>query len=330
MVKKKTSIYSIAEEAGVSVSTVSRALNGNTRIGSETIDRIRRIAHQVGYKLPPLEKRPGNHGKGRAMRELSLVFYTESWMAQELIEGINSALGQVSQRISVISNSNGTELEELLPGDKQPDGIIFLGYPEKLIASGILQQVPGVQVVGHRKIQEFSCDRVGYNHNTIAELAVEHLQGLGLRKLGFYFQENIYVAEMRWTLFRFNAEFRNCQAVSLGFSNGEAGYSQVPSDKLKAFFKGGDTPLGIFAYDNTLANYLNFQLLSLGLIPEKDFYIVTCVGNQNKMGMLSPIPGMIKIDFHKIGALGAKSLIRRIANPTAAYQTILTEPQLQA
>ncbi|KAB5607736.1 extracellular solute-binding protein [Bifidobacterium jacchi] len=52
MDKGKTTIYDIAREAGVSPSTVSRALSQPGRISAKTEFRIRRVAEQLGYLTP--------------------------------------------------------------------------------------------------------------------------------------------------------------------------------------------------------------------------------------------------------------------------------------
>ena len=52
MIKNKTTIYDIAREAGVSPSTVSRALSQPGRISAKTEFRIRRVAEQLGYLTP--------------------------------------------------------------------------------------------------------------------------------------------------------------------------------------------------------------------------------------------------------------------------------------
>lgn len=50
---RPVTIKDIAREAGVSVSSVSYALRGNTRIGAKTRKRIEKIAQELGYKRNP-------------------------------------------------------------------------------------------------------------------------------------------------------------------------------------------------------------------------------------------------------------------------------------
>lgn len=46
----KPTIYTIAEEAGVSIATVSRAFNHSPRISEETRQRVLRVADALGYR----------------------------------------------------------------------------------------------------------------------------------------------------------------------------------------------------------------------------------------------------------------------------------------
>lgn len=43
-------IKDVAKEAGVSVSTASRALNNNPRISATTIEKVKKIAKKLDYK----------------------------------------------------------------------------------------------------------------------------------------------------------------------------------------------------------------------------------------------------------------------------------------
>ena len=49
-------IYDVAKAAGVAPSTVSRAFSRPGRVNAETAERIRHIAHELGYRVNPLAK----------------------------------------------------------------------------------------------------------------------------------------------------------------------------------------------------------------------------------------------------------------------------------
>lgn len=50
MIKSRVSLKDIAQRVGVSMVTVSAALNGNGRVGSDLARKIREIAREMGYR----------------------------------------------------------------------------------------------------------------------------------------------------------------------------------------------------------------------------------------------------------------------------------------
>ncbi len=59
---RRPTISDVAREAGVSVSTVDRALNGRARVRPETLERISAAAHRVGYHGLALMRRGLDRG----------------------------------------------------------------------------------------------------------------------------------------------------------------------------------------------------------------------------------------------------------------------------
>ena len=61
--RKEVRLEHIAEEVGVSIVTVSNALNGRKGVSEELRGRIRDTAAAMGYQMPKSEqkKRPGMH-----------------------------------------------------------------------------------------------------------------------------------------------------------------------------------------------------------------------------------------------------------------------------
>ena len=105
------SIKDVAKAAGVSHSTVSRALAGHARIPEETRARIERLAQEMGYT-------PSALARGLAMqqrRTLGVVVasLTDPY-ASEVVSGIEAAAR--AQDFTVILTSSGGDAERELAG----------------------------------------------------------------------------------------------------------------------------------------------------------------------------------------------------------------------
>ena len=83
-VKRRPTIRDVAERAGVSIATVSRALNDKGDVSSETRDRVREVARGVGYRADPTARSLVTQttgligvvvGDNAGHRDLSLVFF---------------------------------------------------------------------------------------------------------------------------------------------------------------------------------------------------------------------------------------------------------------
>ena len=61
--KDKATSFDIAHQAGVSQSTVSRALSNSPLVNQETRDRVKRIARELNYKV---DKNASNLRKQRS------------------------------------------------------------------------------------------------------------------------------------------------------------------------------------------------------------------------------------------------------------------------
>ena len=56
MMANRPTISDVAREAGVSVATVDRALNGRERVREETVKRVYEAAHRIGFRAANLLK----------------------------------------------------------------------------------------------------------------------------------------------------------------------------------------------------------------------------------------------------------------------------------
>lgn len=102
--EKKVTVYDIAEEMGISASTVSRVLNNSRLISDERSSEIHRVAKRLGYRKRVIKKQ----GK-RAILNIKLFLPTHKhvythlfYNPAELIAGMYEGFGDV--KVNIITN----------------------------------------------------------------------------------------------------------------------------------------------------------------------------------------------------------------------------------
>ncbi|BAS06757.1 catabolite control protein A [Arthrobacter sp. Hiyo4] len=105
-VSRAVTLTEVAKRAGVHVSTVSRALSSDPRIGAETVDRIRLLANEMGYEPDPAAAalRTGRSGVLGV-----LVPRVSDYVLATIYEGIDSFATERGYN-TFVSNSNDDPL----------------------------------------------------------------------------------------------------------------------------------------------------------------------------------------------------------------------------
>jgi DNA-binding LacI/PurR family transcriptional regulator len=191
MPAKSTSI-DIAYLAGVSQSTVSRALRGSPTVNEETRKRIEEIAHKLNYTV---DKNASNL-RSQHSNTIALLFFEDPTPDDSFINPFFlSMLGYIiricAQRgydLLISFQEPASNWHVTYDNSKKADGIILLGYGdyveyrarlEQLVAHGthfvrwgaVMEGQPGISI---------GCDNFqgGYD-------AAKHLLDLGRRRLAF-------------------------------------------------------------------------------------------------------------------------------------------------
>jgi DNA-binding LacI/PurR family transcriptional regulator len=190
--KGKTTSFDIAYMAGVSQSTVSRALRGSPLVNRETRQRIQSIAKQLNYTL---DKNASNLRTQRSAT-LALLLFEDKTTDDSLINPFFlSMLGSITRAcarqgydllISFQQLSNDWHAD--YRDSHKADGLILLGYGDYLISRPKLETLAaqgthfvcwGATVDGQPGVS-IGCDNV---HG--GRLATEHLLAQGRRRIAF-------------------------------------------------------------------------------------------------------------------------------------------------
>lgn len=179
--KPSATIYDVAQVAGVSPSTVSRALNKPGRINATTERRIREAARDLGYRINPMARALPT---GKTGTLALLVSDLATPMSFDLVGGAERVASAADHKLVLTESRESAEAERAAAERLQPavDGLLLvaswmdddeitrLAAEKPLVLAN--RRVPGVPSV----VPDASS---GIHH------ALDHLQAAGHRAVGY-------------------------------------------------------------------------------------------------------------------------------------------------
>lgn len=184
---RRVTIRDLARRAGLSVSTVSMALNNHTRVKEETRQRVRLLADEMNF-VPNVSARALSRSRtnliGVIIESVMKSFFPE------LLQGIEDVLFETDFNPIICYTRGDPEKERIYFTrlmDKQVDGIIYL---PPLPGAGISEQLRQVQSAGIpmlsiiRRQTEVEVPYVVVDNQQGGYLATRHLLELGHRRIG--------------------------------------------------------------------------------------------------------------------------------------------------
>ena len=179
--QRTVTIAAIAAEAGVSVPTVSRVLNGRSDVAAHTRERVEQLLKAHGYQ---------RRGSRPQARLIDLVFNDlDSPWALEIIRGVEEAahaegVATVVSAVHRRASATGEWLENL--GARASDGAILVTTDLDPALHFELEglQVPAV-VIDPAGVPALDVPTIGAANWEGGIRATEHLTELGHRRIGF-------------------------------------------------------------------------------------------------------------------------------------------------
>lgn len=173
----------IAREAGVSQSTVSRALRRDPRVTPDTQAKVEEVAQRLGY----VTNRAARSLKIRKTQTIGVVVADlRNPYFLEVVDGLHDELHIADYRTFLVTDrldyGRGADLIDVLVGSV--DGVIFASARSADSAPiGLADHgVPVVMI--NRELEDRPLDRVLSDYETGGALAARHLVGLGHRRIG--------------------------------------------------------------------------------------------------------------------------------------------------
>jgi LacI family transcriptional regulator len=307
--RTRPTIYDVARAAGVAPSTVSRAFSRPGRVNAETADRIRHVAHELGYRMNPIAR--GLPDGRTALLAIIVADLTNPFFFEIIRSAEKTAIDSGYTLLVVDAHESGEAerqaLERTLP---LVEGVVLA--TSRLSDSAIravAKQRP--TVVMNRVVTDVAS--VITDNAEGMRRAVEHLAGLGHSRMTYLAgPEASWADGMRWRAFRKTTQELGLRARRLGpfaptLAGGLSAAQALTTHSATA----------TVAYNDLLAIGVMRGLTRLGVeIPRE----LSVVGFDNIFGsdFCTPPLTTVAAPLRHFGAFAVQRLLNQLRNPSPA------------
>lgn len=326
---KTATLRDVAREAGVSVSTASRVLNGQPFVSSGVRERVLLASEGLGYRpdVAARSMRTGTTGAvGLVVSDISNPLFATIARAADL------ALSPRGYALMVANSANDPEHEaELIAAFRQRrlDGLMIAAADEA--AEGLAQRVDSFQaaVLLDREVAGSRADVVLSDHATGFAAAMRHLAGLGHRRIaliagtdaqrGSRVRIDTYLEEIgRLGLERDDALLREGE---LTVDDGYRAVGEILSLE--------DPPTAIVAGNNQLFAGMFAALRDFGVRIPDDLSVVACEETELTALHIPPLD-VVRRDLEELGHHAATLLLERLDAPRRRRREMVLSTTFEA
>lgn len=328
--KRVVTIIDVAEKAGVSISTASRALTGHSDVSSATRKKVLKISEELNYR-PSMLAQSLVLGKtstiGLLVSDISNPFYPA---LAKSIENASNSYGYIVFLCNTHDNPERSQkyLDRLLA--QGVDGIIHasVGEDEAFLERALNAGVP-VVVTNRRPRLIKDIDVVVSNNVLGAEAIVTHLLSLGHKVIGhltgpsYASLSEDRLAGYRQALEKWNVPYNPDIVLPVEFTR-EGGAEGI----IKLLQK-DPRPTAVFAINDVVALGALEALHDLGINVPQGLSVVGFDDIEPSKSHIAQLSTVAQ-NLQKMGQIAVSRLLDAITNPeTHQPETILLETQLQ-
>ncbi len=319
-------IYDVAKEAGVSIATVSKAMNDSYTIPEQTKEAIREIADRLGY-------RPNARAKNFARQASGTVLFIADFYQNiafenphifEIISGITAYLDQKDYSLTLkpLNRQEAPLYIKDIILQRQADALIIHAHILSTELAAILSRVDFPYLVIGKP--DFRCNVcwIDVNHEQAGQLAANYLLDKGYRRMAFVMgSEEDALSQSR--LAGIN-QVMGEEELTVEVVQNRSVYS-MDDQALDRLLTAHPRPEVLLCTNNHLALHGLQQIRRLGLRIPEDIAILTFDNYPFSM-LTDPAITAVEVDMHDMGINAARFVLQRIRKPNMKTQSYCTSP----
>lgn len=199
--------HAIAKHLGISIATVSRSLNDHPAINPKTRARVINAASAMGYK-PGRKREPKRVASVPTIAAISYGAASldgyRAVVRSRVLEGMiaEARERELSLSLDYIQPEMADRIDEpsVLPPivrSGQCEGLLVIGHFPGDAVGRLAEQYPCVKVAGYTPNVPVDC--IHHDDLSSMEMLVDHLWGLGHRRIGFLPVADLAIERLRWS-----------------------------------------------------------------------------------------------------------------------------------
>jgi ribose transport system substrate-binding protein len=309
----KITIKDIAQQAGVSIATVSHVINATRYVSPELVEKVKKIIEANDYK----KKIVYGFQAGKRSQIAFLVPFFKDYV--ELALNLSKKFSETGYTVSVLATNDDVTIEKnlltALLGNKSIGGIILVPSAINSFFYKILlnQTIPVVFV--DRYLEDNCFDSIITDHELASQKSINYLIRCGHNKIGIITEKKEFstskeqLSSYKKTLEACGVPFR--PELVLHIDN----YQQDALFHLINNYYEKERPTALFSGIRWITPRILYFLNEKGLqYPKNISFIGVC--HNEWAELLNPPLTLIKEDFEAIGTAVTTKMLERIAKNT--------------
>jgi LacI family transcriptional regulator len=324
----KIKLTDVAEDAGVSRSTVSLVMQESPLVAEATRQKVKASAKKLGY----IYNRAAASLRSQMSGNIGVIISSVSNpFFAEIVLGLEKVFGDADKTVLLGQHSDDLVIQEKLIVsmlESGADGVILVpayGTEKRHVSRLINTQVPTIFL--NRKVEDTRIPYVGSDTTRGAELAVDHLLSHGVKKIVIIggrlgssaLEERVNGA--RISLSNHGIAIENLSQL------GEQATRKAGYESAILLAKRGIKNVGILAYNDIVASGAISALHEVGIIPGKDVPIIG-IDDVELAQYLNPPLTTIHTDPQGIGVTAGQTLLSIIKHQNPLLQNIILSNDL--
>ena len=331
---KTVTLQQIAKRAGVSMSTVSRALNGNVRVDPDTRKRIRTAMHQLNYRARGIPNEifapPITHLLGLLMPEGMQALGLNTSIYGAVVDAIRTSAEVAGYGVTISTYTNTPEVitvgDRFLAQRKLEGALLFRTRLADESFDWLRELGIPFVVIGRLFERDlFHC--VGVDNRRAGYLAAKHLIDLGYRRIAFINGPS-EVAPTVLRLQGFRNALREAQLTPREDWLLESKYdTQLGAQLARQLVAAKDRPTAIIAANDRVAWAIMRALQEQGRTVPADVSVIG-FDDAEESAHSSPPLTTVRIEWRQMAEIATQMLIEILQHRNISRIYVALDPKL--